>query len=508
MNRIRAAVRFLFRSLVILTAIGMAGCGNGPVPGAIPSPTLASSPTVVTQAISALPTPTIAPAPPSPVPSSAVWYSPMLGSTDLTRLFAEPESWSATRHKINVFEFFSQNLLASTTCKICNGNTLGALVDVKAFQRLAEWGIPIAADVYVIVPSYCTGDSLVSAGATVVQNVEHNGGSVTFLVMSEPLANGQISEGDKTCGYTIQQAATVTADYVQKLHGQFPNLMIGDVEPYPQYPVADLQAWMLELEKDGASPAFFHLDVDLQALSEGNHDVSADLQTLSAFCKQQGIPFGVILSNGGRQPQSDQEYFEWTTGWARTVAAAIGKPDQLIFQNWQGPKQIPVNLPEADPNIFSMTRLVNETLPLFEADKNTYDWEFNTEGDSEGWEVWYQLTPFQVANGLLVTQSQSNDPYMRSATIAVDASAVSRLEIRMKVSGGDMAQVFFVTDSDSAYDEAKSLRFPVSGDGQFHTYTLDMSTVPLWKDTVTQIRLDPMETPGSIEIDYIQLARP
>jgi hypothetical protein len=46
------------------------------------------------------------------------------------------------------------------------------------------------------------------------------------------------------------------------------------------------------------------------------------------------------------------------------------EPDHEIFQSWvgpyyitgPGPREIPINLPESDPEVFSHTRLINETL--------------------------------------------------------------------------------------------------------------------------------------------------
>ena len=78
----------------------------------------------------------------------------------------------------------------------------------------------------------------------------------------------------------------------------------------------------------------------------------------------------------------------------------------------------------------------------------------------------------------------------------------------MKVSAGDWAQLFFTTDIDKSYDEAKSLRFKIQGDGEFHTYVLRMPKVDGWQSVITQLRLDPVETPATIEIDYIRMEGP
>ena len=134
-----------------------------------------------------------------------------------------------------------------------------------------------------------------------------------------------------------------------------------------------------------------------------------------------------------------------------------------------------------------------------------FAWEFETSGDTEGWTAWNQLAPLQVSEGKLITEALGEDPFMGSGKLAIDARALPIIEINMKVSAGSIGQIFFITNRDTGYDEAKSLRFDIRADGEFHTYSLDMSKVPGWKDLITEIRFDPTIQPGTIEVDYIRL---
>jgi hypothetical protein len=139
---------------------------------------------------------------------------------------------------------------------------------------------------------------------------------------------------------------------------------------------------------------------------------------------------------------------------------------------------------------------------------NGLAWEFEAAGDAEGWEVRSQLAPLQISNGHLVTESTGSDPFMASPSFLVDATATPTIRISMKVSSGEGAQLFFTTDTHSGYHEARSLRFRIQADGGFHEYVLDMSTVPGWQGAITQLRLDPVETQATIEIDYIRISGP
>lgn len=164
----------------------------------------------------------------------------------------------------------------------------------------------------------------------------------------------------------------------------------------------------------------------------------------------------------------------------------------------------------SDPLNRDLVRIPVEFFPSeIEAslDTNGQAWEFDKDGDTEGWSTQNQLSPLQVSKGHLDTQSLGNDPYMVSSKFAVDAQSSYTVTINMKVSASveGIGQLFFITDSDGNYDEAKSLRFPIKADGEFHTYVLDMSQVPGWKGIITQIRLDPTDTQAAVEIDYIRL---
>lgn len=103
-------------------------------------------------------------------------------------------------------------------------------------------------------------------------------------------------------------------------------------------------------------------------------------------------------------------------------------------------------------------------------------------------------------------QATGDDPFMLSPHITVPAEKYNRIGIRMKVSDGEPTggQLFFVTDADADWSEAKSLVFDVTSDGEYHDYVLDMSTVDGWAGVTTQLRLDPVWTQGkNIQVDII-----
>lgn len=69
----------------------------------------------------------------------------------------------------------------------------------------------------------------------------------------------------------------------------------------------------------------------------------------------------------------------------------------------------------------------------------------------------------------------------------------------------DMGQVFWTTRS-IAESEATSVRFPVSVDGKWHEYVLNMGENPRWRGVVTRLRLDPCTRAGvKVQIALVEL---
>ena len=164
-------------------------------------------------------------------------------------------------------------------------------------------------------------------------------------------------------------------------------------------------------------------------------------------------------------------------------------------------------------NLVTQIRLTAPTpvqleIDSLQVDQNGYAWEFEKRGDNEGWSAWNDLRAFEVKDGRLLTQSTGDDPYMGSpAGLRINADELHGIDIRMKITAGNSAQVFFITGEDPEYDEAKSLIFTPTADAEFHTYSLDMSSVDGWQGKVIQLRLDPTDQASTVEIEYIRVVQ-
>src|SRR5262249_8149198 len=232
------------------------------------------------------------------------------------------------------------------------------------------WGIDIGIEAGAVKPENCSGDTLVNVAEDAVQNTQANGGTVRFIAMDEPFIGGQLTVGGQNCNFTMQQSAAQTAHFVQALQGQFLYIVVGDIEPYPYFSVAQMEAWISLLQSLGVQLAFFHLDVDPALVAANGTDLAGDLQALRAFCQAQNIPFGVLLNS--LTATSDTTYYSDAIHFTQSVKAAIVKPQISIFQSFDcatGTCNTPINLPENDPSIFSHTRLITYALAILNQER-------------------------------------------------------------------------------------------------------------------------------------------
>ena len=139
-----------------------------------------------------------------------------------------------------------------------------------------------------------------------------------------------------------------------------------------------------------------------------------------------------------------------------------------------------------------------------------FSWDFNDDGDFGGWgeQDWQSagLTNLRVKKGYLsATATRPDTELYSNEGFGIDASKFSKIEIRMRVSAGNPAVIFFNnTSGDWAEDKGKY--FDIFADNEFHTYFINMGKVAGWKGTINQLRLDLRGASGAtIDIDYIHL---
>jgi len=135
-------------------------------------------------------------------------------------------------------------------------------------------------------------------------------------------------------------------------------------------------------------------------------------------------------------------------------------------------------------------------------------WNFNSDGDFEGWGANGDFSKPTVKDGKFTAKAIGNDPMIISADkLGLKADNYKRLRIKMKNSTSDAsAAVYFITEKDGGFSEQRVMIFPTTPNSdKYIEYSLDLSTYKSWTGTIKQLRFDPTAQLGDIGIDYIIL---
>jgi len=130
-------------------------------------------------------------------------------------------------------------------------------------------------------------------------------------------------------------------------------------------------------------------------------------------------------------------------------------------------------------------------------------WEFDVDGDAEGWTPANQVSGFTVSGGALRFESTGGDPFVVGPDVSVPLGAGATVEVVMSSSAGGGGQVFWAT-TDGGFAESRSGRFTVESGG-VRTYHVD---IPPQGASLTRLRLDPLAGTGSFAVDAIRLLPP
>ena len=146
--------------------------------------------------------------------------------------------------------------------------------------------------------------------------------------------------------------------------------------------------------------------------------------------------------------------------------------------------------------------------PVFQNEKPVeirVGWDFNNKPNKLGWKAVNDLASFSVDQEGLHTHSSGGDPYMIGPSISLEAQTAPHLEIRMRSTKGNDAQVFWEVDG-TDFNETASQHFTVSPDSIWHTYRLDLKANKAWQGNITRLRLDPSNQAGAdITLAYIRV---
>jgi hypothetical protein len=184
-----------------------------------------------------------------------------------------------------------------------------------------------------------------STGRRIVASLAEEGArpiSPEMIVLDAPFAFGHLYRGPGACRWSVRKVAEAVAAYrhdilgrvlahVARVRQPFSGLEIGDAEPlWPGVRPEQMERWISAYrEASGSGFSFFHLDVDF-----ARPDWSEAARTLETFCRNRGIPFGIVYSGQG---SSDRAFADSATNRSVTYETeAGGHPEDVVFRSRQG----------------------------------------------------------------------------------------------------------------------------------------------------------------------------
>ena len=287
-----------------------------------------------------------------------IWFCPLdshfrsfagyAGSPEYMSLFTPEAPWKTAAAHTNVFKVYSTWVDPASD------------EDLKVqFADLKRRGIALALEAGAMTGTEACGQGIEGQGGDsllkIARKIQRDGGVLRYLAMDEPIYYWTLFAGKNACRYTVDQMVANAAVTLRAFHAEFPDVLIGDIEPFPVAAtewLAQYRAGIQAFQKALAFPLrFFHADV---AWSAPTH--LSDLAALRKMLAAEHLPLGIIYNGtGSAGDQADPRWVEAAKRHMVSVEMAQGSPEMVIFQSWDPyPKKL---LPDSDPGSF--TWLIN-----------------------------------------------------------------------------------------------------------------------------------------------------
>ncbi|MHB1456316.1 MAG: hypothetical protein ACYC0V_05310 [Armatimonadota bacterium] len=227
----------------------------------------------------------------------------------------------------------------------------------QLFAKIKKYNLKFAFEVQVLKQEYPTVDITFKMLEDQMKRFEPLGAKVDRFVFDEPFYATKYVLG-KPDSFAIEE----TAKYVYRLRKKYPNVTIGDVEPYPVLKIDELKTFVIKLNEECAKLGvkgldFFRVDVDWLNMNNTYAGSWVEVKQLEDFCRSKGMEFSLIYW-AAYYPKLDElklaDDMTWYLGimnQGNMYAAVGGKPDEYVVESWvHVPKR---SLPETDKTSFT-----------------------------------------------------------------------------------------------------------------------------------------------------------
>lgn len=265
-------------------------------------------------------------------------------------LFVHPNEWRMTRSRIDGIGYADHWL-----------NTQFTNQELKTwFARLRAWHLKLGLEVGAVKPWSTQGAKTFQIERKMWDRFQSLGGHIDAIGMDEPFCCVR-QDLKKPDSYAVEQ----TADFIALVRKYYPQIKVGDIEPYPFFSLKDLEWWIVSLNNRLAQLHvrgldFFRLDTNWITFSVYNQGSWQQVRQLEMYCRSRRLPFSLIYwASDFPVAQSlgladDATWYTSVMQEGYDYALAGGSPDQYYIESWvDGPTH---TLPETDR--FTFTRSV------------------------------------------------------------------------------------------------------------------------------------------------------
>ena len=308
------------------------------------------------------------------------------GATDFDSLFAHPELWPSALAQINIFKFYSWQIMAFDDTQLA---TVISFLNVHHISIGIEFGGVSSPDTCGHYEGYLNAapDLTVAAVSSRIQSL---GGTLAYVVMDEPYYFGHLKpDGYVSCGYSEAVLGQNLAATMAGFRAYFPAVNAGDVEPWffftgdPTWH-ASYATFLDAFAAANGAPFALYQDDDIYSDARW----PANIVEFRSILAERRIPYGPIFNGTGSGSDTDNH---WTTAARAHIqtyhALGLPDPDQVVFQSWdQHPKQLlPETLQTTIPSVINfyfsdpMSRR-NGPIPLYRLEVPGGGYIYSTSG--------------------------------------------------------------------------------------------------------------------------------
>jgi hypothetical protein len=276
----------------------------------------------------------------SPAQKPAVWIAPpgIDNGKALRAMFEHPEGWSRTRELVDVLLYTDHNMNRFSDDDLR-----------RWFGMMREWNLRLGLEVGAVKEWGLTGDDTFRKETPMWDRLQKLGGKISAIAMDEPLlcARKKIHKSDE---YAVEE----TAKFIALVRERYPEMRIGDIEPYPSIPLADHFRWMENLnrvlrERNVHGLDFYRLDVNWINFTVQQTGSWKEVKQLEQYCRAHAIAFSLIYWPSDLPVMKrlgmagDSTWYISIMRQAQDYAAVGGSPDEYVIESWVGepPQAVP-----------------------------------------------------------------------------------------------------------------------------------------------------------------------